>query len=150
MSLAETLNQDLLNAMRAGDEATKRTLRGVKTAITREEKEVDNRPLTDEEIIDVLRKQAKQRRESIAAFEQGGRPDLAADEKAELAVIEQYLPTLMDEAAVRAQAMAVIAEVGATGPRDTGKVMSKLMPMLKGKADGRLVNEVVKQLLAGA
>ncbi|HHB90034.1 MAG TPA: GatB/YqeY domain-containing protein [Anaerolineae bacterium] len=149
MSLIDTLNQDLKTAMKTGDEAAKRALRGVKAAITRAEKDKGNQPLTDDEIIAVLRKQAKQRQDSIEAYRQAGREDLVKEEMEELAVIERYLPQLMDEEEIRKVAEKVIAEVGASSPRDMGKVMGKLMAQLKGKADGRLVNQVVRELLSG-
>ena len=148
MSLLDTINQDLKTAMKSGDEVGKRTLRGLKAAITRAEKEKGNQPLTDDEILAVLQKQAKQRRDSIEAYQQAGRDDLVAEESAELAVIETYLPQQMSEEEIRTVAQRVIDEVGATGPRDMGKVMGKLMPQLRGKADGRLVNQVVRSLLA--
>jgi len=147
MNLLETLNQDLKTAMKSGDDAGKRTLRSLKAAITRAQKDNDNKPLTDEEIILVLQKQAKQRRDSIEAYQQAGRADLVAEEKAELEVIQRYLPQMMSEDEIRQAAQEVIAQVGATGPRDMGKVMGKLMPQLRGKADGRLVNQVVRELL---
>lgn len=146
MSLLDTINQDLKSAMKSGDAAGKRALRGVKTAITRAEKD-KGEPLDDEEIIAVLRKQAKQRRDSIDAYQHAGREDLVAEEQAELTVIERYLPQMMSEDEIRAIASQVIAEVGATSPREMGKVMGKLMPQLRNKADGRLVNQVVRQLL---
>ena len=147
MSILDTLNQDLKTAMKAGDDVGKRTLRSLKAAITRAQKDNDNQPLNDEQILKVLQKQAKQRRDSIEAYQQASREDLVAEESAELAVIERYLPQMMSEEEIRAVAQAVIAEVGATGPRDTGKVMGKLMPQLRGKADGRLVSQVVRGLL---
>ena len=97
----------------------------------------------------MLQKQAKQRRDSIAQFEAGGREDLADGEREELAIIEGYLPEMMGEEEVEAAARAVIEEVGAEGPADTGKVMGPLMGRLKGRADGRLVSETVRRLLAG-
>ncbi|HEY79899.1 MAG TPA: GatB/YqeY domain-containing protein [Anaerolineae bacterium] len=148
MSLLDTLNADLKTAMKTGDEPAKRALRGVKAAITRAEKDKGNQSLTDDEIIAVLRKQAKQRQDSIDAYHQAGRQDLVQEEEAELAVIERYLPQLMSEDAIREIAQQVIAEVGATGPRDMGKVMGRLMAQLKGKADGRLVNQIVRDLLS--
>jgi len=147
MSLLDKLNADLKTAMKTGDEPAKRALRGVKAAITRAEKEKGNQPLSDEEIIAVLRKQAKQRKDSIEAYSKAGRQDLVDEEQAELEVIEGYLPQLMSEDEIRAVAAQVIEEVGATSPRDMGKVMGKLMAQLKGKADGRLVNQVVRELL---
>lgn len=149
MTLLDTLNADLKAAMRSGDETKKLTLRGVKAAITRLEKQEDGHTLSDAEIIAVLRKELKQRQDSIAAFQQGNRPDLAAAEEAEMAVIAAYLPASLDADAIRQAAAAIIAELGATGPRDMGKVMSKLMPQLAGRADGRLVNQIVKDLLSG-
>lgn len=147
MSLLDTINQDLKKAMKSGDDVGKRTLRSLKTAITRAQKIEGNQPLDDEEIMAVLRKQAKQRRDSIAAYHQAGREDLVAEEAAELAVIEGYLPQLMGEDEIRELVRAAIAEVGATSPRDTGKVMAQIMPQLRGKADGRLVSQVVRSLL---
>ncbi len=147
MSLLDRINHDLKTAMKTGDEPAKRALRGVKAAITRAEKDKGNRPLSDEEIIAVLRKQAKQRQDSIEAYQKAGREDLVQEEREELAVIEKYLPQLMGEDEIRAMAQQVIDEVGATSPRDMGKVMGRLMSQLKGKADGRLVNQVVRELL---
>ncbi len=148
MPLQDQFNEDLKIAMKSGDEAKKRTLRSIKAAITRAQKQEDNQPLTDDEIITILRKEAKQRQDSIAAYELGHRQDLVEAEQAELAIITGYLPQQMDAETIRQVAQAVIAEVGATGPRDMGKVMSKLMPQLGGKADGRLVNQAVRDLLA--
>ncbi len=149
MTLLDTINQDLKTAMKSGDEAGKRALRSIKTAIIRTQKDRDNRPLSDDEILAVLQKQAKQRRDSIEAYQQAGRDDLVAEEQAELAVIERYLPRQMSEEEIRDIAQAVIAETGAASPRDMGKVMSQLMPQLRGKADGRLVSQVVRNLLPG-
>ena len=111
--------------------------------------EVDRQTdLDDEEVLALLMKQAKQRQESIAAYEEAGRLDLVKPEQAELAVIERYLPQMMDRAEVADAARKIIAEVGADGPRAVGMVMGKLMGQLQGKADGRLVNEVVRELLS--
>lgn len=148
MNMQDTINQDLIAAMKSGNEVTKLTLRSVKAAITRAQKENDNQPLNDDQIIAIIRKQAKQRQDSIDAYQQGGRADLVAAEQAELAVLESYLPSLMPEEAIRERAQSVIDEVGASNMRDMGKVMGRLMPELKGKADGRLVNQVVRELLS--
>jgi len=147
MTLLDTINQDLKIAMKSGDKVGKRTLRDLKTAVIRVQKDRDNRPLNDDEILAVLQKQAKQRRDSIEAYQQAGRDDLVAEERAELALIERYLPQLMNEDEIRSVVAVVIGELGAAGPRDMGKVMGKLMPQLRGKADGRLVNQVVRSLL---
>ena len=104
-------------------------------------------PLTDEEQLAVLSTEVKRRRETIADAEKAGRADLIAREEAELEVVLGYLPKQMSREEVMAAAQQVIAEVGAKGPQDTGKVMGKLMPQLKGKADGKLTSEVVKELL---
>ncbi len=147
MSLLDKLNDDLKTAMKAGDDVGKRTLRDLKAAISRVQKENPGRDLSDEEIIAVLRKQAKQRRDSIEAYRQGGREDLVAAESAELEVIERYLPAQMSEEAITEAAQRVIAELGASSPKDMGRVMSRLMPQLRGQADGRLVSQVVRNLL---
>jgi uncharacterized protein YqeY len=106
-------------------------------------------PLTDEEQLSVLTTEVKRRRETIADAEKAGRADLIAREQAELDVVLGYLPKQMSREEVTAAAQAVIAEVGAKGPADTGKVMGKLMPQLKGKAGGKMISEVVKELLGG-
>lgn len=105
--------------------------------------------LTDEEQLAVLTTEVKRRRETIADAEKARRPDLVSREQAELDVVLGYLPKQMSREEVTAAAQKIIAEVGAQGPQDTGKVMGKLMPQLKGKADGKMISEVVKQLLAG-
>lgn len=148
MNLQDTINQDLIAAMRSGDEIKKATLRSVKAAITLAEKEEDGQPVNDDQGIAIIRQQAKQRQDSIEAYQQGGRLDLVAEEQAELAVLESYLPALMSEEDIRIQTQAVIDEVDATSMRDMGKVMGRLMPQLKGKADGRQVNQVVRELLS--
>jgi uncharacterized protein YqeY len=106
-------------------------------------------PLTDDEQLTMLTTEVKRRRETIADAEKAGRPEIAAREQAELDVVLGYLPQQMSREEVTAAAQAVVAEVGAKGPQDTGKVMGKLMPQLKGKADGKMISEVVKELLAG-
>jgi uncharacterized protein YqeY len=106
-------------------------------------------PLTDEEQLAVLTTEVKRRRETIADAEKAGRADLIAREQAELDVVLGYLPKQMSREEVTAAAQQVVAEVGAKGPQDTGKVMGKLMPQLKGRADGKMISEVVKELLAG-
>lgn len=114
--------------------------------------EVDQRvaSLEDADVVGVLQKQAKMRREAMEAYEKGGRADLVSQERAELAVIESYLPSQLDRAAIAERARAVIKEVGATSPREQGRVMQKLMPELRGQADGRIVAEVVSELLKGS
>ncbi len=106
-------------------------------------------PLTDDEQLTVLTTEVKRRRETIADAEKAGRPEIASREQAELEVVLGYLPKQMSREEVTAAAQKVVTEVGAKGPQDTGKVMGKLMPQLKGKADGKMISEVVKELLVG-
>jgi uncharacterized protein YqeY len=134
---------------KAQDVITRDTLRFALAALHNEEV-ARRRALTDEEIVGVLGRQAKMRRESSEAFAKGGRADLVSKETAELKVIESYLPKQLDRDEIAALARQAIAETGAAAPADQGKVMQKLMPQVKGKADGKLVAEVVGALLRGA
>lgn len=145
-TLKERLEADLAEALRSRNETEKSALRMLLSALRYAEIE-QQRPLDDAAIIAVLQKQAKLRRESIAEFERGGRTDLAAKERAELALIERYLPQQATHEEIEEAARRVIAETGATSLRDLGKVMPKLMTEFSGRADGRLVNEVVRRLL---
>ena len=146
MSMKETLQQDRIAAMRAGD-TDKRNALGLLLAAIKQE-EVDNQTtLDDKGVMEVLLRQAKQRRESIADYEKAGRPEMAANEQAELVIIESYLPQQMGREQILAIAADIIAELGVTDAKGMGQVMGKLMPRLKGQADGRLVNEVVRELL---
>lgn len=148
MSLKEQLSNDLKNAMRAGDEMRKNTLRMVMSAVQMAEVAgSERRELSEEQVMQVVSKQAKQRRESIEEFKKANRQDLIDIEASELSIIEEYLPELMGRDEIEAEAKKVIAEVGATGPSDKGKVMKALMPRLAGKAEGREINEVVGALL---
>ena len=140
------LQQDLRDAMKGQDALRRDTVRFVLAAIQNEEV-AQRHDIDDAAIEAVLRKQTKMRRESIEAFTKGGRDELAKKETAELAILESYLPTQLDEAAVRERAQRVIAEIGATGPKEQGKVMQRLMADLKGQADGGLVSRVVGELL---
>ena len=103
--------------------------------------------LNETDVLGIIAKEAKRRQESIEAFKQGNRQDLVAQEDAELAILNEYLPQQMTREDITAEARRVIQEVGAQGPRDKGKVMPKLIVQLKGKADGREINEVVTELL---
>lgn len=132
--------------MKARDDTRRDTVRFALAAIQNEA--VARRGELDDAAVEaVLRKQTKMRRESIDAFSKGGRAELVAKETAELAILESYLPKQLDEAAVRAAAQRAIAETGATGPKEQGKVMQRLMTELKGQADGGLVSRVVSELL---
>lgn len=147
MSVRERLTADMKTAMKEKDTQTRDTLRLLMAAIKQVEVD-DQKTLTDDEINKVLAKQAKQRRESIADYEKAGRDDLADVEKADLVVIERYLPKMMSREEVHAIASKVVAELGVTDPKGMGQVMGKLMPQVKGKADGRIVNEVVRDILS--
>lgn len=153
MDLRQQLMDDLKEAMREQDAVRKSALRSVIAAIKKAETELDASgqrvSLDDQDILAIIAKLAKQRQESISEFRRGGREDLAAEEEADLAILQTYLPQQLGREEIEAEARQVIEEVGATGPRDMGKVMKPLMARLRGRADGRVVNQVVQELLAG-
>ncbi len=150
MPLKEQLTSDLTDAMRQSDDVRKSTLRMLLTAINvAEVAGSERRQLNDEQVMQVLAKQVKQRRESIDEFQKAGRQDLVDKEAAELKVLEAYMPPQIPREEIEAEARKAIAEVGAKGPSDKGKVMQTLMPRLSGRADGRDINAVVTELLAG-
>ncbi len=146
MHLKEQLNQDLKTAMKAGDVQRREALRLLLAAL--KQVEVDQqKELSSEDAQAVLIKEAKKRRESIEEMTRAGRDELARQEQFELDLIEAYLPKQLSRADVEILAREAIAEVGATSAKDTGAVMKALMPRVKGQADGKLVNEVVRDLL---
>lgn len=147
MALSEQLNQDFKTALKAKDEVRVATLRMLKTAIKNQEVQ-NRRPLEDQEILTVISSQIKQRRDSIVQFEQGGRTDLADREKMELAVLEAYLPAQMDREQIETAVADLIVETGASSVKDMGRVMKAFMGRFSGQADGKLVNDVVKQKLS--
>jgi uncharacterized protein len=148
MTLEEQLAADLKDAMRSGDETRKLAIRAVKTAITEAKVSgAEARSLTDQDVLTIIAKQIKQRRDSAAEFAKGGRPDLVATEEAEIAVLLPYLPAQLDDAAIRARAEAVIAELGVTDMKGIGPVMKRLSADLRGQADGQTVNRIVRELL---
>ncbi len=150
MSLKEKLQSDLTTAMRARDEVKSSTIRMVLTAIKNEEVSgKEARDLTDAEIITVLSREAKKRREAAEAFEQAGAADRAAAEKAEGVVISEYLPKQLSESEIKELIAVAIAETGAAGPAQMGLVMKSLQPKIAGKADGGLVSGLVKAALSG-
>jgi len=153
MGLRDQLMDDLKEAMRQRDDRLKTTIRSVIAAIKKAETELDSHgervSLDDDDILTIIAQQAKQRRESIAEYRRGGREDLVAEEEAELAILQTYLPQQLTREEIEVKARQVIAEVGASGPRDMGKVMKPLMALLRGQADGSEVNQVVRELLAG-
>ncbi len=146
MELKEKLREDMVKAVKEGDAQRRDVLRMVVAAI--KQAEVDTRqPLDDQGVQDVLRKQLKQRQESIDDFTKAGRMDDVAKEQAESVIIEGYLPQMMSRQEIEQLARAAIAELGITDAKGMGQVMSRLMPQVKGRADGRLVNDVVRSLL---
>ncbi|RPJ27255.1 MAG: GatB/YqeY domain-containing protein [Planctomycetaceae bacterium] len=148
MSLEERLIADMKDAMRGREEVRVSAIRMVRAALANEA--IDKRrPLSEEEAVAVLSRQVKQRRESIEAFSAGNRQDLVDREQQELDVLLAYMPQQMTQDEIVQAAKATIQEVGATGPTDFGKVMSRLAPALKGKADGKLIGDVVRKLLSG-
>ena len=149
MAVKETLTNDLKDAMRQRDAVRRDTIRLLLSAIGYEEKAKRTDALEDDAIIQVLSKQAQQRRDSIEAYRKGDRPDLVAKEEAELAIVTQYLPQPLTPEEVEAIVQSVIADTGATGPQDMGKVMGKIMPQVRGRADGKQVSALVSQTLRG-
>ncbi len=147
MTLLEKIREDLNDAVRREDKVRRSTLRLVLSAVNNAEI-AQQKKLEDAGVIDVLAKEAKQRRESIEAFKSGNRQDLVMQEEAELAILQEYLPKQMERDELARLAKQVIAETGAKGMTDKGKVMGKLMPLVKGKADGKDVNTVVTELLS--
>ena len=146
MTLKERLMQDLTEAMKSGDELRKTTIRMARASIKNAEI-AKIAELDDAGVQEVLRKEVKQRNESAEEYKRAGRTDLADKELAEAALLEGYLPKQMSEAEIEAEVSAIIAEVGATGPQDMSKVMPAAMQRLRGRADGRTVNQVVTRLL---
>ncbi len=151
MSLQEKLAEDLKAAMRSRDAVRLRTIRSLRAALM--EREIAERSggaavLTEEQELAVVQKQAKQRRDALEQYDRAGREDLAAKEREELEVLKDYLPRQLDEGEVRTVVQRVIAETGASSPRDMGKVMGLAMKQLRGKADGRMVQAVARELLS--
>jgi len=149
MTLEEQLAADLKEAMRSGDETRKLAIRSVKTAITEAKVSgTEARVLTDQDVLAIIAKQIKQRRDSAAEFAKGGRIDLVAKEEAEIAVLQPYLPEQLDDEAIRQRAEAVIAELGVTDLKGMGPVMKRLSAELRGRADGQAINRIVRELLS--
>ena len=151
MELKERILNDLKDAMKAKNSEKTLLLRSLKAKIL--EKEISERKggesvLSSDQIVEVLMKAAKQRKESIEQFQQGNRPELAEKEKRELALIEEYLPKMMDEDEIRNEVLKQITSMNASGIEDMGKVMGALMGKLKGKADGAIISKIVKEELS--
>ena len=146
MTLRSRLEEDLKAAMRAREAVRRDTIRYLRSEVQKAEK-AEQRDFDDEEVLRVLGRQAAQRRESIEAFAKGGRQDLVDKEEAELEIILGYLPRQMSDEEIGGLVRQAIQQVAAGGPRDMGKVMGALMPLVKGKADGKRVSALVSQLL---
>jgi uncharacterized protein len=147
-SLTARIESAMRDAMRARDVQRTQALRMAMAAAHNLRIE-RRRDLTDEEVVDVLVRQVKQRRESIDMYRAAGRDDRAADEEAEAAILGEFLPEQLDEAAIEDMARDAIAETGASTPGDMGRVMGRLAPQIRGRADGRQVSDFVRRLLAG-
>ena len=150
MTLKDRLNDDLKDAMRSRDALRRNTIRLLLSAIGYEEIARKQGDLDDDAVTQVLTKQAQQRRDSIEAYTKGGRADLVAQEEAELAIVTAYLPSPLSAEEISAIVDAAIADAGASGPQDMGKVMGRVMPQVRGRADGRQVSALVNQRLRGA
>lgn len=148
MTLQVRIESAMRDAMRARDERRTQTLRMAMSAAHNRQIEL-GRALTDEDYLDVLGKQVKQRRESIEAFRAGGREAMAANEEAEAVILAEFLPEPMTESEMESVVRAAIAETGAASPADLGKVMGRVVPQTKGRADGKAVSDLVRRLLAG-
>ena len=147
MSIQEKLLEDMKSAMKSGDKLRLETIRGLRSQLKNHE--IDKgRPLTDEDAVTVLTGAAKKRKESIELFKQGNRLDRASDEENELNIIQEYLPKQLTEKEISELVDQVIEEVSPTSPQDMGKVMGTLMPQVKGRADGKIVQKIVQQKLA--
>jgi len=147
VGLRQKLSDDLKQAMRSGDKVRRSVIRLVMAAVRNAEIARQAALDEDTDILGIIAKEVRQRRESIEAFKQGNRQDLMTQEEAELAILNEYLPQQMTQEEIVTAARRVIEEVGAQGPGDKGKVMPKLIAQLKGKADGREINAVVTELL---
>lgn len=149
MSLSERLHTDLTAAMRSGDALTRDVIRMATSAAYSVEKQ-NRRPLSDDELVAVLAREVKTRRELVDAFRRGGREDLATKEEAEIAVLQRYLPQPLADDEIRALVDEAVAATGASSARDLGRVMGWLSPRTRGRADGRRVSELAAQALARA
>lgn len=147
MALLDQLNDDLKQAMKEKDKVRLSVIRMVKSAVKNREIEL-GRALTDEDVVGVIQKEIKQRRDSLQAFQDAHRTDLIEQAEQEIAVLQSYLPAQLTDDEIAQLAKDVMARVGASGKADMGKVMRELMPEVRGRADGRRVQQIVEGLLA--
>ena len=148
MTLQQRIESAMRDAMRARDQRRTSTLRLVMAAAHNRQIEL-GRPLTDEDVVEVLGRQVKQRRESIEQFRAGGREEMAQDEEAEAAILAEYLPQQLTADELEGMVDAAIAETGASTPADLGRVMGRVVPLTKGRADGKAISDLVRAKLAG-
>ncbi len=146
MTLKEQLTQDMKTAMKAKEQVRLGTIRLLRAAVKNREIEL-GQELDDDEVLKVILTAVKQRKDSIEQFQKGGRDDLAQKEQAELEILKFYLPQQLSEEEIRALVKEAIEEVGATSMKDMGKVMKYVMPKAQGRADGKVVNRIVKEQL---
>lgn len=146
MSLAERLNNDMKQAMKNQDKFKLSVIRMIRSSI--KNAEIDQRrELSEEEVLDIINRELKQRKDSLHEFQKAGRDDLVEQSQKEIEVIHEYLPAQLTEEEVKAIVQQTIQEVGASSKAEMGKVMGALMPKVKGRADGKLVNQIVQQSL---
>ena len=146
MSITERLNDDLKEALRSGDDNRKSVIRLLLAALKNQQ--IENRaPLDYQQELSVLQREAKRRKESIEEYERLGRPDVAEKERRELEIIQSYLPAEMSEEEIRQIVAQAILTTGAQSPKDLGKVMSVVMPQVRGRADGKVVSNLAKEML---
>ncbi|AZN40468.1 GatB/YqeY domain-containing protein [Paenibacillus albus] len=146
MNLSERLNDDMKQAMKSQEKFKLTTIRMIRSSIKNQEIEL-KRPLEDAELLDILSREIKQRKDSLQEFQKAGRDDLAKDVAAEIEIISVYLPQQLTEEEIKLIVQQTIQETGASSKADMGKVMSALLPKTKGRADGKLVNTFVQQFL---
>lgn len=146
MSLSERLNEDMKQAMRDKAKFKLSTIRMVRSTIKNLEIDL-KRDLDDNEVLDILSREIKQRKDALQEFEKAGRDDLTSNLKAEIEIISEYLPTQLSEEEIKVLVKQTIQETGASSKADMGKLMSALMPKVKGRADGKVVNQTVQQFL---
>ena len=148
MSLETTIQKDLITAMKAKDEVTLRGVRAIKAALMLAKTDGSGNVMNEESEIKLLQKLVKQRKESLTIFEQNGRESLAQTEREEIAIIEKYLPQQMSETELENIIKTIIAEMGATGMKDMGKVMGATNKKVAGQAEGAVISSIVKKLLS--
>lgn len=146
MNLSERLNDDMKQAMRNQDKFKLTTIRMIRASVKNLEIDL-KRPVDDNEVVDILSREIKQRKDSLQEFSKAGRDDLVTDLAAEIEIISQYLPVQLTEEEIKAIVTQTIQELGASSKAEMGKVMGALLPKTKGRADGKLVNQFVQQFL---